>query len=65
MLYSNSIVVLCQLIEAVSASESDEEPLKDEDDDSSIATNEFEDEVENKPCRLEYHMKTLDYLCSC
>ncbi|KAJ8650957.1 hypothetical protein MRB53_003980 [Persea americana] len=33
------------LIEAVSASESDEEPLKDEDDDSSIATNEFEDEL--------------------
>ncbi|RWR81365.1 P-loop NTPase domain-containing protein LPA1 [Cinnamomum micranthum f. kanehirae] len=34
-----------ELIEAVSASESDEEPLKDEDDDSSIATNEFEDEL--------------------
>ncbi|XXG40187.1 hypothetical protein AAC387_Pa01g0968 [Persea americana] len=34
-----------ELNEAVSASESDEEPLQDEDDDSSIATNEFEDEL--------------------
>lgn len=32
----------------MSASESDEEPLQDEDDDSSKATNEFEDEVEKQ-----------------